>query len=62
MKHIIIVKDMKQEDVPRLEDALECAGISFALDQELGSVTVHERGDMVAKAKRVLSELGFEVL
>lgn len=63
MKHIIMIKDMNCEHcVGRISKALKDANIDFEISLENKSVSVEKNGDIVTKAKRVISEAGYTIL
>lgn len=63
MKHIIMIKNMNCEHcVARISKALEDANIDFEISLENKSVSVEKNGDIVTKAKKVISEAGYTIL
>ncbi|NBK97013.1 MAG: copper chaperone [Erysipelotrichia bacterium] len=63
MKHIIMIKDMNCEHcVARISKALEEVNVEHEISLENKSVSVEKNGDIVAKAKRAITEAGYTIL
>ena len=62
MKHILIIKNMNCDHcVDKISEALTDVGITFDINLEQKTVGIHGRGDAVAIATRVISELGYQI-
>jgi len=60
MKHILIIKNMNTKQcVQKISDALRDAGIEFDIRLDQKTVAIHGRGDAVATATRIITNLGF---
>ena len=63
MKHIIMIKDMSCEHfVAKIAKALDDAHIEHEINLVNKTVAVEKNGDVVANAKRIVSNLGYTIL
>lgn len=63
MKNIVLVKNLtEQEQVNRLENALSETRVDFEINLEKKCVIVEGNSDMVAIARKVISDNGFMII
>lgn len=63
MKNIVLVKNLtEQEQVNRLENALSETRVDFEINLEKKCVVVEGNSDMVAIARKVISDHGFMII
>lgn len=63
MKNIILVKNLNEQDqVNRLERALSETRVDFEINLEKKCVIVEGNSDMVAIARKIVSDNGFMII
>ncbi|MEG0314425.1 MAG: cation transporter [Erysipelotrichaceae bacterium] len=63
MKDIILLKDLEcQNCVNKISNALEAANIDFEISLANKYVVINGNKDMLALAKRIIEETGFNIL
>lgn len=50
-----------EQCVDKISAALTSAGIQFDVNFSRKTVNIHERGDAVVNAQRILKELGYQI-
>ena len=62
MKRILLLKQMNESDVSTIELLLQSSGIECQVSLATKAVILHGDNDVLANARRILVEYGYELL